>query len=116
MARRQERARESRGVPRLVVALMSAMKRAALVPLFLLLTTILAACTTPGPTSTAPTTSGSPREVTAGPRYNLSGYSESFKQGYGDACASPSRRNDQKFKADTDYQLGWNDGRALCKK
>ena len=90
------------------------MKRAALVPLFSLLAAGLGACTTLSPSATPASreTSAAP----APPRYNLSGYSESFKQGYGDACASTSRRNDQKYKTDTEYQLGWNDGRALCKK
>jgi hypothetical protein len=86
-------------------------KRAARVPLFLLFVAVLGGC------STAPASTGSaPPEAPAGSRYNLSGYSESFKQGYGDACASPSRRNDGKYKADADYQIGWNDGRALCKR
>jgi hypothetical protein len=48
-------------------------------------------------------------------RYNLTGYSANFKQGYADACATPQRRNDRRFKTDTDYQMGWNDGRSLCR-
>jgi hypothetical protein len=87
------------------------MKRAARVPLLLLLVVSAGACTTPGSSIKQ-----IQHEAPAGARYNLSGFSESFKQGYSDACASPSRRNDGKYKADTDYQLGWNDGRALCKK
>jgi hypothetical protein len=87
-------------------------ERAARVPLFLLSLALVNGCSTP-PASVSTV----PREAPpAGSRYNLSGYSESFKQGYGDACASPSRRNEGKYKADPDYQFGWNDGKALCKK
>jgi hypothetical protein len=49
-------------------------------------------------------------------RYNLGGYSAGFKEGYADACASPRRRSDQRFKSDTDYQMGWNDGTTMCRK
>ncbi|MGZ8202510.1 MAG: hypothetical protein ACXW2I_07095 [Burkholderiales bacterium] len=44
----------------------------------------------------------------------MSGYSAAFKQGYADACAS--RRNDQRFKIDADYQMGWTDGKSLCRR
>jgi hypothetical protein len=84
--------------------------RAALAPLFLFLLA-LAGCA-----SQSTRTSSPPREAPAAVRYNLAGYSASFKQGYGDACASPKRRNDQKYKADADYQMGWNDGQSVCKK
>jgi hypothetical protein len=48
------------------------------------------------------------------PRYNLAGYSAAFKEGYADACAS--RRDENRFTADADYQMGWSDGRSLCAK
>ena len=86
--------------------------RAALGPLFLFLVA-LGGCASQSTTRT----SSPPREAPAAAvRYNLAGYSASFKQGYGDACASPKRRNDQKYKADADYQMGWNDGQSVCKK
>jgi hypothetical protein len=47
------------------------------------------------------------------PRVNLTGYSASFKQGYADACAK--RRNAQRFKADIDYSMGWQDGSSACR-
>lgn len=50
------------------------------------------------------------------PRYNLTGYSAAFKQGYADACASPRRRNADRFKSDTDYSMGWQDGSSVCRK
>ena len=89
-------------------------KRAAVMPLFLLSLCVFAGCSTaPANVSTVPRESA---PAAPAPRYNLSGYSESFKQGYTDACASPSRRNEGKYKADPDYQFGWNDGKALCNK
>ena len=70
---------------------------------------LAAGCATEGPSSTAPSRAAPPAA-----RYNLAGYSEGFKQGYADACAS--RRNAGRYKTDTDYQMGWNDGQSLCKK
>jgi hypothetical protein len=52
------------------------------------------------------------------PRFNLSGYSAVFKRGYADGCASASgtqRRDDRLYRSDTDYMMGWNDGRSACK-
>ena len=51
----------------------------------------------------------------ATPRYNLTGYSAAFKQGYADACATPRRRNAERFKTDSDYQIGWQDGSSICR-
>jgi hypothetical protein len=48
-------------------------------------------------------------------RYNLTGYSAGFKQGYADACASPRRQNAARFKSDTDYSMGWQDGQSACR-
>jgi hypothetical protein len=47
--------------------------------------------------------------------YNLTGYSAAFKQGYADACATPRRRDAERSKSDSDYSMGWNDGKALCR-
>jgi hypothetical protein len=46
------------------------------------------------------------------PRYNLGGYSAAFKDGFGDACEK--RRDEERFKTDVDYQMGWSDGQSLC--
>ena len=61
--------------------------------------------------------SDAPRQDTkrAAPRYNLTGYPPAFKQGYADACATPRRRNELRFKEDTDYQIGWQDGNSVCR-
>ena len=70
---------------------------------------LLAGCATDGPAS-------GPRKAAPAAGYNLSGYSAAFKEGYGDACASPRRRSEQRYKSDMDYQMGWNDGSSLCRK
>ena len=48
-------------------------------------------------------------------RYNLTGYSAAFKQGYADACATPRKRDAERLKSDIDYQMGWSDGQSLCR-
>lgn len=53
------------------------------------------------------------------PQVNLSGYSETFKQGYADGCTSARtshRRDDQRYRRDSDYMMGWNDGHSICAK
>lgn len=50
---------------------------------------------------------------------NLSGYNATFKQGYADGCASAgssTRRNEARYKSETDYMMGWNDGYSVCGK
>jgi hypothetical protein len=50
---------------------------------------------------------------------NLSGYNATFKQGYADGCASAGasrRRDEARFKTEMDYEMGWNDGYAVCGK
>ena len=53
-------------------------------------------------------------------RFNLSGYSPSFKQGYADGCNSAEsrsqRRNETRYKSETDYMMGWNDGFSICQR
>jgi hypothetical protein len=54
------------------------------------------------------------------PPVNLSGYNAAFKQGYTDGCSSSGggsrQRDDSRYKADTDYMMGWNDGFSVCAK
>ena len=85
-------------------------KRAALAPLFFAYALLIAGCATQSMTP-AP---AAPKAAPAA-RYNLTGYSAGFKEGYADACASPRRRSEQRYKSDTDYQMGWNDGQSLCR-
>jgi hypothetical protein len=52
-------------------------------------------------------------------RVNQSGYSEAFRQGYADGCGSVQssrRRDEQRYRGDTDYMMGWNDGFGICTK
>jgi hypothetical protein len=50
---------------------------------------------------------------------NLAGYSPAFRTGYGDGCASSNRtggqiRDEDRFKHDSQYALGWRDGFDIC--
>jgi len=50
---------------------------------------------------------------------NLSGFPPAFKEGYADGCSSargPQKRNDARFKSDTQYTAGWRDGLDMCKR
>jgi len=73
---------------------------------------------TPGPLpSTTPESRGNASGNVSGatparPRFNLTGYSQSFKDGYTDACEN--RRDETRFKAEVDYQMGWSDGTSVC--
>lgn len=52
-------------------------------------------------------------------RVNQTGYSGAFKQGYADGCnsvQSSRRRDEQRYKSDTNYMMGWNDGFSICSK
>lgn len=62
-----------------------------------------------------PKPESAPARRSAAPRYNLTGFSAAFKEGYADACATPRRRNAQRIKDDADYQIGWQDGSSVCR-
>ena len=51
---------------------------------------------------------------------NLGGYSTAFKQGYTDGCASAgvlSQRSDEaRYKTESEYMQGWNDGYSVCRR
>jgi hypothetical protein len=50
---------------------------------------------------------------------NLSGYSPAFKQGYTDGCATArgtaTRRDETRYRSDSDYMMGWSDGNSACR-
>ncbi len=54
------------------------------------------------------------------PRFNLSGYSAVYKRGHAEGCTSAERffrqRDERLYRIDTDYMMGWNDGRSACAK
>ena len=61
------------------------------------------------------------REKAARPAYNLTGYPPAVREGYIDGCESAkhsewARKDAQRFSADAQYQMGWNDGFSICKK
>jgi hypothetical protein len=49
---------------------------------------------------------------------NLRGFPVAFRQGYADGCESvrgaDRRRDERRYKADSDYKMGWNDGHSIC--
>lgn len=52
-------------------------------------------------------------------RVNQAGYSAAFRQGYADGCDSTHaarRRDEQRYRDETDYMMGWNDGYSICKR
>ncbi len=60
-----------------------------------------------------------PQPPMAPPQVNLSGYSVAFRQGYADGCDSARagrHRDEQRFQADADYMMGWNDGYSMCRR
>jgi hypothetical protein len=51
-------------------------------------------------------------------RINLSGYPPAFRDGYADGCASADaarKRDEARFKSDSNYATGWRDGYSICK-
>jgi hypothetical protein len=54
------------------------------------------------------------------PPVNLGGFSPAFKQGYTDGCESAGalsqRRDEARYKSESDYMQGWNDGYSICAK
>lgn len=53
------------------------------------------------------------------PNVNLSGYPPAFKDGYVDGCASArsafsTRKDEQRFRSDSQYAQGWRDGHDIC--
>ena len=51
---------------------------------------------------------------------NLGGFSPAFKQGYTEGCESAGaliqRRDEARYKSESDYMQGWNDGYSICAK
>ena len=82
---------------------------------------LLAACATaPVGPSAPPSAPPLPRTAEPPPpAVNLSGFPLPYRQGYADGCASvagPERKDAERFGADPNYRMGWQDGLALCRK
>lgn len=61
------------------------------------------------------------RSKASRPTYNLTGYPPAVRDGYIDGCESAkrseyARKDAQRFSADAQYSMGWNDGFGICKK
>jgi hypothetical protein len=59
------------------------------------------------------------REKAARPTYNLTGYPAAVREGYIDGCETAkaseyARKDAQRFAADPQYAMGWNDGLGIC--
>jgi hypothetical protein len=76
---------------------------------------LLAACASVSPPAAAPATqAGNPNPPA---NVNLSGYPLEFRQGYADGCASArgsAQRDEARYKADSQYRQGWEDGKSIC--
>ena len=51
---------------------------------------------------------------------NLGGFSPAFKQGYTDGCESAGarsqRRDETRYRTESEYMQGWNDGFSACRR
>jgi len=82
---------------------------------------LIAGCATEPTTTTAPAPAPTqPRAPTAAsPGVNLSGYPPGFRAGYADGCSSVGaamKRDETRFKTDSEYAQGWRDGNDICKR
>jgi hypothetical protein len=87
---------------------------AASAALLLCTAVLLAGCESLGG-GASPPAPAAPAAKAPAPRFNLTGYPVGFKEGYADACATPRRRNAERFKAENDYSMGWQDGASACR-
>lgn len=84
------------------------------------LAVVVAGCSTPSPSPSASPSAAPMAPSAPSQRVNQAGYSPAFRQGYAAGCdsvgASRPRRDEARYRADTDYMIGWNDGFAACGK
>lgn len=83
---------------------------------------LAAGCSTLGGTPTRATAPAAeeppPRTQPVRPVANLAGYSTAYREGHADGCDSArgaQRRSAKRYAADTDYMMGWNDGKTFCR-
>ena len=92
----------------------------------MLLILLASGCATVSPVGPPPATpygTPTPAQPQGNPQppanINLQGSPLEYRQGYADGCASVSgteRKDDTRFKSDSQYRGGWQDGNALCRK
>lgn len=94
-------------------------------PFFIILIVlIISACSTISTKQTLPSRKperpAGPLPESAKPKYNLTGYPVSTQQGYIDGCETAKRtswafKDLNRYDADGQYRMGWDDGFFLCK-
>jgi hypothetical protein len=100
------------------------MRRHAVMPLLLLAAgcAVAPVAPQPAPIPTAPESAAQAearRAKASRPTYNLGGYPPAVREGYIDGCESAkrtqyARKDAQRFAADAQYSMGWNDGFSIC--
>lgn len=78
----------------------------------------LTACTV-APERPAEKPAPKPKPESAQAGINLSGYPREFREGYADGCASARgslKKDEARYKSDTQYAAGWKDGMGICAK
>lgn len=83
---------------------------------------LIAGCAGQTPDSMRPDQPAPPPKppTAAAPGINLSGYSPAFRAGYADGCNSVDsaarKRDEARFKSESEYAQGWRDGNDICKR
>ena len=86
-----------------------------------LLAVAVSACATLQPAPETAAQSSERRARAPRPAYNLSGYPPAARDGYIDGCESAKKsahggKDEQRFAADAQYQMGWKDGFSICSR
>jgi hypothetical protein len=89
-----------------------------------LLAVLLAGCAAAPPLPPAeetPAEAAKRRAAAPRPAYNLTGYPAAAREGYIDGCESAKRsaygrKDEKRFTADAQYQMGWRDGFSICSR
>lgn len=103
------------------------MRRFGTLPPLALAAAVVSGCaSTPSPPAppSAPAQQPAPADVPAPAQpsvpanLNLRGYPPAFRDGYAAGCVSRReggrRRDEGRYKSDTSYQMGWDDGYSIC--
>jgi len=95
------------------------MRRHAPVLLALLIPACAALVPPAPPPEETPAQATERRSAAPRPTYNLGGYLPAFRDGYIDGCETAKgstygRKDSKRFAADSQYQMGWNDGFSIC--
>jgi hypothetical protein len=92
-------------------------------PLALAAAIVSGCASSPSPPSSpaqqpVPADTPSPAQPAVPANVNLRGYPPAFREGYAAGCVSRReggrRRDEGRYKADANYQMGWDDGYSIC--